>query len=880
MRRPDLMFVIGIAAATLAAWAWLCRPVDAPAWPDTVRGYSFSPIRAGNDPARGEYPTLAELDADLALIAAAGAESVRTYSLDATLAHVPEIAARHGLAVTLGVWLDADSTANAARLERLREVAAANDNIQGIVIGNEAVLREELDVDELVAILDAARRDLDVPISTAEPWHLWLRHPELAGHVDFISAHMLPYWEGIPSTEAVRYIASRMDELEAAFPGTPVVIGEVGWPSFGRSWADADASRADAAAFLRQFLAHAHREGYDYFLLEAFDQPWKRATEGEVGAYWGVYDAERESKFDTDGRIVPIDGWQFLALASALLAAGAFLALVADGHGLRVPGRLLLAATAATLTTSLAWSAGRHAPQYWSSLDLLTGLLAGAGVLGMALLLAVEAHEWAEARWGLRRRAQLPDPEREPVPEIGPPARRDWPKVSIHVPAHAEPPQMLIDTLRSLAALDYPDFEVLVIDNNTADETLWRPVEACCARLGERFRFFHVAPLAGYKAGALNFALRHTADDASIVAVVDSDYQVEPDWLRDLVPWLDAPQVAIVQAPQAYRDGGDSAFKTMCEAEYRGFFDIGMVTRNDRNAIIQHGTMTMIRRSVLEEVGGWAEWTITEDAELGLRVLEHGYEAQYTRRCYGRGLTPDNFADYRAQRYRWALGAIQILRRHRRELLGTAPTALRFGQRYHFVGGWLAWLGDGCNLLFNAAAIVWSALMIAAPEIFIPPLAAVSTFAIALFAFKLAKVLCLYCSTVRATAVETLAGAVAGLALVHVVGRAVVAGFYKRRAHFGRTPKLARRASVVGAVAAALPETLFGAALLASAAGIAAHPAPPNIDRTMWCALLVVFAIPHVASLAMSLAGALPAAKRHASAARLGEALTEARQHR
>ena len=181
------------------------------------------------------------------------------------------------------------------------------------------------------------------------------------------------------------------------------------------------------------------------------------------------------------------------------------------------------------------------------------------------------------------------------------------PKVSIHVPAYNEPPDMLIETLDALARLDYPDFEVLVIDNNTKDEAVWRPVEAHCAALGPRFRFFHVAPLAGFKAGALNFALAHTAPDAEVVAVIDSDYVVDPAWLRDLAPCFASRFVGIVQAPQDYRDGAENAFKAMCLAEYRGFFQIGMVTRNERNAIIQHGTMTMVRRSLLEGLSGWAE---------------------------------------------------------------------------------------------------------------------------------------------------------------------------------------------------------------------------------------------------------------------------------
>ena len=159
---------------------------------------------------------------------------------------------------------------------------------------------------------------------------------------------------------------------------------------------------------------------------------------------------------------------------------------------------------------------------------------------------------------------------------------------------------MVIETLDALAQLDYPDYEVLVIDNNTGDEKVWRPVETCCRALGERFRFFHVNPLAGFKAGALNFALGQTDPHAAIVAVIDSDYKVDPHWLKDLVPAFGSESVVIVQAPQDYRDHDRNAFKAMCYAEYRGFFQIGMITRNERNAIIQHGTMTLVQRAALE----------------------------------------------------------------------------------------------------------------------------------------------------------------------------------------------------------------------------------------------------------------------------------------
>jgi cellulose synthase/poly-beta-1,6-N-acetylglucosamine synthase-like glycosyltransferase len=431
--------------------------------------------------------------------------------------------------------------------------------------------------------------------------------------------------------------------------------------------------------------------------------------------------------------------------------------------------------------------------------------------------------------------------------------------VSIHVPAYDEPPDMVIETLDALARLDYSNFEVLVIDNNTRDEATWRPVEAHCARLGERFRFFHVSPLAGFKAGALNFALRHTVADAQIVAVIDSDYVVEPNWLRELVPAFQDERIAIVQAPQDYRDESQSAFKAMCYAEYRGFFHIGMITRNERNAIIQHGTMTLVRRNLLEATGAWAEWCITEDAELGLRIFEAGYEASYVPTTYGRGLMPDTFIDFKKQRFRWAYGAMQILKSHARSLF-TEKSSLSPGQRYHFVAGWLPWVADGFNLIFNIAALAWSVAIVCLPRQIDPPLMMYSVLPLSLFTFKLAKLAHLYQVRVGANIRQTFAAAIAGLALTHTIGTAVLKGFFTRGEPFFRTPKNAGSQRVAQALAAARDETVIMLGLWLSAWGVS-HSTTYQTrgpDRIAWVVVLLIQSVPYLSSLLVSLTSAFP----------------------
>jgi len=845
---PSLLIAAVFATLTFAVWAYLNRPTTEPPWPARIQGFAFSPFRANEDPTHFQMPTDEEIDADLALLEGK-VNAVRTYSVGATLADVPELADRHGLNVALGAWLDSHRDKNEDQLKTAIDLANSHQNVVRVLIGNEVLLRGDLPLAELEKYLDRARAAIGQPVGTAETWHTWLTYPELAQHVDFIGVHLLPYWEGVPVDEAVEYSFAQFKRLHQTFPHKPIVIAEIGWPSRGRTHESAVATVANEALFLRRFLYRAQKEQVTYYVMEAFDQPWKAYMEGAVGSYWGVYDVNRQPKFAFTAPIVRIPEWHILAAVSigvSLLVLG-LVYLTSDT--LRNRGRSFLAIVVYAATTLAVWVIYDFTQQYMTVSSVVSGVLLLLGMLGVLLVLLAEAHEWAEAHWVEYRR------------RLGPPVLADGsriPKVSIHVPAYNEPPAMLIETLDALARLDYPDFEVLVIDNNTRDEAVWRPVEAHCAQLGSRFRFFHVAPLAGFKAGALNYALERTAPDAAVVAVIDSDYVVDARWLRELTPVFQDARIAIVQAPQDYRDAGESAFKAMCYAEYRGFFHIGMITRNERNAIIQHGTMTMVRRPQLERCR-WAEWCITEDAELGLRIFEAGFDASYVPASYGRGLMPDTFIDFKKQRFRWAYGAMQIIKAHARNLfLEGGP--LSAGQRYHFVAGWLPWVADGVNLLFNIAALGWSAAMVWAPGRVDAPLVMYSVLPLSLFTFKIAKLSHLYRVRVGANLRQTAAAAVAGLALTHTIGTAAVKGLVTRSEPFFRTPKRRATSGLLHALAAAREETLMMSGLLLSAWAVSYTALPQNMgpDHFAWIVVLLIQSVPYASSLLVSLVSAFP----------------------
>ncbi|MEZ5540667.1 MAG: glycosyltransferase [Pseudomonadota bacterium] len=850
MTRTNLIIAAVIAAITVSMWALLNRPEQEPAWPAVIQGFSFSPMRLHHDPLKQINPTVEEIDADLALLAGK-TNAVRTYTLEGALAEVPALARKYGLNVALGAWVDGRRERSRKEVEQLVQVADKNRrNVVRVIVGNESLLRNDLPLAELTGYLDYVRGKLHVPVSTAEPWHIWLKYPELVNHVDYIAVHLLPYWENIPLDMAVDYVVRRYRELAAAYPGKPIVISEVGWPSNGRIRGGAVASEANEATFLRRFLQVAAENNYIYYVMEAFDQPWKKQVEGAVGAYWGVYDVLRKPKFTFTEPIVEIPEWRLLAGISVVIAMITFTLLLTDAISLNSRGRGFLAIVAYVMATAAVLIVYRYLQQYLSWSAILVGVLMLIGMIGVIIVVLVEAHEWAEALWAReRRRLFIPLPADD----------TDLPLVSIHVPAHNEPPEMLIETLDALARLDYPRFEVLVIDNNTKDPAVWQPVEAHCQALGPRFRFFHVDPLAGFKSGALNFALRHTAPEAEVIGVIDSDYVVAPNWLRDLMPQFGQPGIAIVQAPQDYRDAGDNAFKAMSYAEYRGFFYIGMITRNDRNAIIQHGTMTLVRRTALEEVGGWSEWCITEDAELGLLILRQGHQAMYIPRSYGKGLMPDTFSGYRNQRFRWAYGSMQIMRHHAGDLLGLVKSRLTAGQRYHFIAGWLPWIADGVNLLFNFAALFWSFAMVFEPLSLDPPLIIFSILPLVLFCFKMAKVFYLYRGVrIVGTLRQTLAAALAGLSLSHTIARAIWLGLVTRSRPFLRTPKMERTSALWRALMSAREETLFALALWLAAGTIAWKSGAGMLDLLLWIIVLLVQSVPYFASLLVSIISAFP----------------------
>ena len=414
------------------------------------------------------------------------------------------------------------------------------------------------------------------------------------------------------------------------------------------------------------------------------------------------------------------------------------------------------------------------------------------------------------------------------IEHVGDPSYR--PKVAVQVPCYNEPIEVMRETLTALAKLDYPDLTVQVVDNNTKDPKIWGALEKLCQELGPRFSFMHLEPWPGYKAGALNEATRRLAKDVAILAIVDADYIVKPDFLTATVGHFADERVAFVQTPQDYRDWKDSGYLRGLYYSYRYFFDVTMPARANRNAIIFAGTMGLIRRSAFEAIGGWDEDIITEDAEASLRMLGQGATGVYEPTRYGQGLMPLDFNGLKKQRFRWALGGIQILRRQWRELLPFAPHRLRLtlGQRVNYLAGSVHWFGDLLTAVFTflllltaVAAVMHHRLPIreiTGPVLIVPLAFLVTGVLRGLWALRRAE---------HSTWGDALRALGIWFALSWVDTLAVVRGLVSRKAAFLRTPKQREGGNRIWpAIRSSATESLFaGLAVVAAVIMVIAAPA-------------------------------------------------------
>ncbi|MBV8752004.1 MAG: beta-(1-6) glucans synthase [Hyphomicrobiales bacterium] len=334
-----------MAAAIVATWWWLGAPVALPASPlgvgEKLYCMSYSPFRGRQTPFdRTLRIDPGQIEDDLARLAAV-TDCVRTYSTDLGLDQVAGIAERHGLKVIQGIWLGRERERNRVEIETAIALAARYPGtVRAFVAGNEVLLRGELSAADLAGLIQEVKARVAVPVTYAEVWEFWLRNRPVADSVDFVTIHILPYWEDIPipADQAASHVADLRRMMAAAFPGKEILLGEVGWPSAGRMREGALPSPVNQARVIEDVLAVAKRDGFHANVIEAFDQPWKRQLEGTVGGHWGLLSGQsRAPKFAWGVPLSNHPDWPWQAAVGVLLAAVILVAAAAASRTSKAP---------------------------------------------------------------------------------------------------------------------------------------------------------------------------------------------------------------------------------------------------------------------------------------------------------------------------------------------------------------------------------------------------------------------------------------------------------------------------------------------------------------------------------------------------------------
>ncbi len=276
---------------------------------------------------------------------------------------------------------------------------------------------------------------------------------------------------------------------------------------------------------------------------------------------------------------------------------------------------------------------------------------------------------------------------------------KNQPFISIHVPTHNEPPYIVKATLYALSKLSYSNFEVLVIDNNTKDRSLWLPVEEYCKTLGTNFKFFHVDKLKGYKAGALNYIMAKADPRTEYVAVIDADYIVRSDFIKKALQYFVDGTIGFVQFPQSFYNVGRGNLGV--KLEYRHFFLTYMNMSNYMGSLLTTGTLTVFNFNALKKSGKFNTHALTEDAAVGLQLNMAGYKGVYVDEPVGEGLMPYDLDSYEKQKRRWAMGNAQILKDNIFKIIATNLFSWR--EKIAILAQLTAWLN--LNMLPIAAII-------------------------------------------------------------------------------------------------------------------------------------------------------------------------------
>ena len=413
MRLPLALFaILATALCSLAGWWWFNRPVPMGlTFDEPFPSVSFASFRRGQSPITGDYPPPSQVEEDLKSLVGV-TKGIRTYTSREGMDVLPALARKYGIEVTHSAWLGKKTDINTKEVQELIKAANANpDVIKRVIVGNEVLLRQDLTPEQLIAYIRQVKAAVKQPVSYADVWAFYLRYPQVADEVDYITIHILPYWEDEPIgvEGSAEHIVKIYRMIQERFPGKPILIGEAGWPTKGRNRGPAAVNMENAAYFVRTLARVSKENGFDYNVVEAFDQPWKAKLEGTVGAFWGVVDTHRDVKFSMSGPVVANPNWLTHAILSVVLGAGAALFFLRNAARY-APARIVVLAVLAQILSALVvwqglnawWIAYSLFQDGWAALRIALHAFFAWLIFKAAAQALAEGESHQPSRWGER----------------------------------------------------------------------------------------------------------------------------------------------------------------------------------------------------------------------------------------------------------------------------------------------------------------------------------------------------------------------------------------------------------------------------------------------------------------------------------------------
>ncbi|MBI2241317.1 MAG: exo-beta-1,3-glucanase [Magnetospirillum gryphiswaldense] len=413
MRLPLALFaILATVLCSLAGWWWFNRPVPMGlTFDEPFPSVSFASFRRGQSPITGDYPPPAQVEEDLESLVGV-TKGIRTYTSREGMDVLPALARKYGIEVTHSAWLGKKTDINTKEVQELIKAANANpDVIKRVIVGNEVLLRQDLTPEQLIAYIRQVKAAVKQPVSYADVWAFYLRYPQVADEVDYITIHILPYWEDEPIgvEGSAEHIVKIYRMIQERFPGKPILIGEAGWPTKGRNRGPAAVNMENAAYFVRTLARVSKENGFDYNVVEAFDQPWKAKLEGTVGAFWGVVDTHRDVKFSMSGPVVANPNWLTHAILSVVLGAGAALFFLRNAARYTPARIVVLAVLSQLLAAAVVWQ-GLNAwwiayslfQDGWAALRIILHAVFGWLIFKTAAQALAGGDDHQPSRWGER----------------------------------------------------------------------------------------------------------------------------------------------------------------------------------------------------------------------------------------------------------------------------------------------------------------------------------------------------------------------------------------------------------------------------------------------------------------------------------------------